>query len=36
MIPASIETGDGKAPLTNKAYEKELHRLQAEFLAPET
>jgi len=36
MIPASIETGDGKAPLTTKAYEKELHRLQAEFLAPET
>ena len=31
MIPASIETGDGKAPLTNKAYHKELHRLQAEL-----
>jgi polyphosphate kinase 2 len=31
MIPASIETGDGQAPLTNKAYEKELRRLQAEL-----
>lgn len=31
MIPASIETGDGKATLTNKAYEKELRRLQAEL-----
>jgi polyphosphate kinase len=31
MIPASIETGDREAPLTNKAYEKELRRLQAEL-----
>jgi len=31
MIPASIETGDHEAPLTTKAYEKELRRLQAEL-----
>ena len=29
--PASSETGHGKAPLTNKAYEKKLRRLQAEL-----
>ena len=31
MMPASIETGDRNEPLTNKAYEKELRRLQAEL-----
>jgi polyphosphate kinase len=31
MIPASIDTSDREAPLTNKAYEKELRRLQAKL-----
>lgn len=29
--PPSSETGDGEAPLKNKAYEKKLRRLQAEL-----